>query len=521
MGRGFGGTGPQRRGGRLGLAAVLALLIGACAPWAEDYPKTESHVLPDTGKTFLAGQARALGDPGKGLSGIRLLPDGPESLALRLLLADRAERSIDAQYYLLHDDTAGHLFAWHLLQAADRGVRVRLLIDDMDTSGYDAMTAALDRHPNIEIRLYNPFRRGPGKMLASAFEFDRINRRMHNKSMTFDDVVTIVGGRNIGDEYFAARSQSNYNDLDLLGAGPVASEVSTVFDSYWNSEHAVPVGAVARNADLLSLDDARETLARLAVKAGGTEYGNALIEATRDAFRQDRLALDWVPVEVVADPVEKSGGAAPEGGLLAERLLPHVKNAQEDLFVASAYFVPRAAGVELLSGLSERGVKVTVLTNSMDSTDVLPVYSHYSRDRKEMLEAGIQLWELKADGPRPDRARLGLGQSLSSLHTKAFAIDRRYLFVGSFNWDPRSVRLNTEMGVLISSPRIASEAVRQFQEGLQRNAYQLRLGTDGQIEWLDHSQDGKILVRQSEPADSSWRSFKSRVYGILPIGGQL
>ncbi|WP_108261212.1 phospholipase D family protein [Mangrovicoccus ximenensis] len=512
--------------GRLAGSAALAaavFMLASCAPWAQDYPKPETFALADTGSTFLARQAQRLGDPKDGRSGIRLVADGPESLALRLVLADRAERSIDAQYYLLHDDASGHLFAWHLLKAADRGVRVRLLIDDMDTSGYDAMMAALGKHPNFEIRLYNPFRRGPGKMIASAFEFDRINRRMHNKSMTVDNVATMIGGRNIGDEYFAARTESNYNDLDLLGAGPVAREVSTIFDSYWNSEQAVPAGAVVTDgkSGALTLDEARAKLERLANAAGGSEYGSALKHAVRESLVNGRLDLDWVPVEVISDPVEKTAGEARQEDIVAARMLPYVRGAQKDLFVASAYFVPRDRGVALLTGLARRGVDVTVLTNSMDSTDVLPVYGHYARDREPLLEAGVNLWELRADGSRPDRARLGLGQSLSSLHTKAFAIDRRWLFVGSFNWDPRSVLINTEMGVLIDSPAIAAEAVRQFQAGIRRNAYQLRLGTDGNLEWLEHTADGRILVHRDEPAESGWRSFKSRIYGVLPIGGQL
>ncbi|WP_172331017.1 phospholipase D family protein [Mangrovicoccus sp. HB161399] len=505
----------------LGAALAAAMLLAACASWPEDYPRTETHALPYVSTTFLARQAQKLGDPGDGRSGIRLVSDGPESLALRLILADRAERSIDAQYYLLHDDASGHLFAWHLLQAADRGVRVRLLLDDMDTASYDAMMAALGNHPNFEIRLWNPFSRGPAKAIASALEFDRINRRMHNKSMTVDNAATLVGGRNIGDEYFAARSQSNYNDLDLLGAGPVAREVSEVFDSYWNSEHAIPAAAVAaKKADAMTLDEARTKLAQLAGAAGGTDYGSALKHAVRESLLEGRLDLDWVPVEVISDPVEKTAGEARQEDIVAARILPYIRGARDSLYVASAYFVPRDMGTALLTGLAERGVAVTVLTNSMDSTDVLPVYSHYARDRKPLLEAGVTLWELRSDGSRPDRARLGLGQSLSSLHTKAFAVDRHWLFVGSFNWDPRSVAINTEMGVLIESPKLASAAVAQFQAGIRENAYQLRLGTDGDIEWLEHK-DGKVLVHRDEPAESGWRSFKSRIYGVLPIGGQL
>ena len=465
---------------------------------------------------------KALGNPDDGRSGIYLVSEGPEALALRLVLSDMAERTIDAQYYLLHDDSSGHLFAWKLLEAADRGVRVRLLLDDMDVADYDAMTAALDTHPNVEIRLFNPFRRGLGKNIASLFEFERVNRRMHNKSMTFDNVVTLVGGRNIGDEYFAAREDSNYNDLDVLGAGPIARDVSATFDEYWNSPYAVPVRAIVGDGRAtLTLDEARARLAGLAREASATPYGDALIHGIREGVTRGRLDLDWVPARLVADPVEKAAGEASSEEIVSAVMLPYIMGAKRDLFVSSAYFVPRNRGVALLSALSARGVEVSILTNSLDSTDVVPVYGHYALSREDMLEAGIHLWELRPDAERPDRAAIGLGLSQSSLHTKAFAIDRKYLFVGSFNWDPRSVWINNEMGVLIESETVASRAVSRFETDLRRNAYELRLDEDGGIDWIARRGDGALLIHRGEPAESGWRVFMSRFYGVLPIGGQL
>ncbi|MGI1664202.1 phospholipase D family protein [Palleronia sp. KMU-117] len=496
--------------------------MAACSPWPESYTKTVTRAQTQTDGTFLAQRAQALGNPDDGRSGIYLVSEGPEALALRLVLSEMAERTIDAQYYLLHNDASGHLFAWKLLEAADRGVRVRLLLDDMDVADYDAMSAALDAHPNIEIRLFNPFRRGLGKNVASLFEFDRVNRRMHNKSMTFDNVVTLVGGRNIGDEYFAAREDSNYNDLDVLGAGPIAREVSATFDDYWNSPYAVPVRVVVGDrGDDLSLDEARSRLSQLADEAGRTPYGDALSHGIRDRVARGRIDLEWVPATLVADPVEKAAGEADSDEIVSGVMLPYIMGAERDLFVSSAYFVPRDRGVALLSALSERGVEVSILTNSLDSTDVVPVYGHYALSREEMLRAGINLWELRPDAERPDRAAIGLGLSQSSLHTKAFAIDQRYLFVGSFNWDPRSVWINNEMGVLIESEKVASAAVAGFEDNIRRNAYELRLDDEGGIDWMARRSDGAILIYPDEPADSGWRVFMSRVYGALPIGGQL
>ncbi|SFB72416.1 phospholipase D family protein [Tropicimonas isoalkanivorans] len=504
------------------LVLALAWQLASCAVGAVGYTKTVSRAQTDTGGTFLARRADALGNPHDGRSGIRLVSDGPEALALRLVLTEKAQRSIDAQYYLLHNDSSGHLFAWNLLQAADRGVRVRLLLDDMDVAGYDAMTAALDRHPNIEIRLYNPFRRGLGKNVAALLDFDRVNRRMHNKSMTFDNVVTIVGGRNIGDEYFAAREDSNYNDFDVLGAGPLAQEVSRTFDAYWNSEYAVPAQiAVGKRGDALTLDEARAQLARLAAEARQTPYGDALSHAIRDGVSKRDLDLAWVPAKLIADPADKATGEANPEEFVAAQMLPYLNAATSDLYVSSAYFVPRKRGVTLLSGISERGVDVTVLTNSLDSTDVVPVYGHYARSREAMLDAGIALWELRPDSARMDRESLGLGLSQSSLHTKAFAIDRHYLFVGSFNWDPRSVWINNEMGVLIESDQLATQAVEAFRNNIRANAYEVRLDPEGGLDWISRREDGTVVLHKQEPARSSWRVFMSRVYGVLPIGSQL
>jgi putative cardiolipin synthase len=501
---------------------VLLLALTACSPWPDSYAKTVTRAPTETGGTFLAQRVDALGNPHDGRTGIHLVSEGPEALALRLVLSEHAERTIDAQYYLLHDDASGHLFAWKLLEAADRGVRVRLLLDDMDVASYDAMSAALDTHPNVEIRLFNPFRRGLGRNIASLFEFDRVNRRMHNKSMTFDGVLTLVGGRNIGDEYFAAREDSNYNELDVLAAGPIASEVSATFDAYWNSPYAVPASVVIGDGRAtLSLDEARARLMQLAREARETPYGDALSHGIREGVSRGRLDLEWVPARLVADPVEKAAGEADSADIVGGVMRPYIMGAERDLFVSSAYFVPRDRGVALLSALSDRGVEVSILTNSLDSTDVVPVYGHYARSREDMLEAGIHLWELRPDAEREDRARIGLGLSQSSLHTKAFAIDRKYLFVGSFNWDPRSLWINNEMGVLIESEKVARAAVSRFEEDLRRNAYELRLDEGGGIDWIARRDDGALLIHPDEPASSGWRVFMSRVYGVLPIGGQL
>jgi putative cardiolipin synthase len=263
-------------------------------------------------------------------------------------------------------------------------------------------------------------------------------------------------------------------------------------------------------------------LSALAGTAAQSEYGRALTHDARDRLFRSRIDITWVPAKLVADPPEKAAGEAEAESLVAGQMLPYLNNAESSLHVSSAYFVPRDRGTEFLSEMSERGVDVFILTNSMDSTDVLPVYGHYARSRKELLSAGVSLYELRPDANRADRDRLGLGLSQSSLHTKAFVIDRKYLFIGSFNWDPRSVWLNNEMGVLIESPALSKYAVGLFRENLRKNAYRLQLDERGGIDWLTYREDdGVNVLYPDEPVSSGWRTFKSRVFGVLPFGRQL
>ena len=511
------------KGHRIAALGIMALFLASCASGPSDYSKTVTRSLENTGGTFLAGVGARAGDPHDGRTGIKLVADGPEALALRLAIAEKAERTIDAQYYLLHNDETGHLYANSLVQAAERGVRVRLLLDDMDVAQYDAVSAALDKHPNIEIRLFNPFKRGAGRNIRALFEFSRVTRRMHNKSMTGDGVVSLIGGRNIGNEYFAAHEDSNYNDLDVLAVGPVARQVSRTFDEYWNSPYAVPASAVVQDKHQeITFDEAKTRLSALAEVAAQSSFGTSLTHDARKRFARSGIDLTWVPAKLIADPPEKAAGEADAANLVAGQMLPYLDAATSSLYVSSAYFVPSRRGVEYLSAMSGRGVDLNILTNSMDSTDVLPVYGKYATARTDLLVAGVNLYELRPDAERADRDRLGLGLSQSSLHTKAFILDEHYLFVGSFNWDPRSVWLNNEMGVLIESPELSREGLVLFKEHLRRNTYKLQLDDSGGIDWLTwREDDGVNVLYRNEPSSSGWRVFQSRLFGILPFGKQL
>ncbi|WP_170755255.1 phospholipase D family protein [Ruegeria lacuscaerulensis] len=497
------------------------LALAACAPTSRTYEKTVTRSVAAEPTSQLYRAASRLGDPGDGRSGVRLVSDGEQALVIRLLMAAAAEQTIDAQYYLLHDDPTGHLFAASLLRAADRGVRVRLLLDDMDTSGYDAMTAALDLHENIEIRLFNPFWRDQSLLIAGLTDFKRINRRMHNKSMTADNTFTIVGGRNIGAEYFLAREEMNYADLDVLATGPVVRQVSDSFDTYWNSEFAVPAAVVIDEPQGVSLNEARDRLNDLVDEARDTPYGNALRRSAQETFAGNALSVDWVQARLYADPPSKAAGADDPEQILASQLLPYFETAKNEVNIISAYFVPRNKGVAWMSELENRGVDIKVVTNSLASNDVAPVYAHYAKKRRALLRAGVELYELRPDAYQVQQRGINWAQSRSGLHSKAFTIDDRYVFVGSFNWDPRSVNINTEMGILIDSPDLAVRTMGALDEALPAYTYNVTLEEAGKLVWTTRQQDGTVLRYDAEPTGSAWDHIISGVLAILPIGSQL
>ncbi len=496
------------------------LLVG-CSTSNRSFEQTPSYAPEQPTRTQLARAVQNLGDPRDGRSGIKLIGNGEEALAARIALAEAAEQTIDAQYYLLHNDLTGQVFAWSLLEAADRGVRVRLLLDDMDTKSYDAATAALDSHENIEIRLFNPFWRDQSLLAAGLTDFKRINRRMHNKSMTADNAMSIVGGRNVGDEYFLAEREMNYSDLDVLVAGPVVGEVSKNFDDYWNSTFAVPAKAVVGEPEDLSLDQARDRLDEIIGDARETKYAGAVRKAGEQNLTRSTLRLDWVPAKLYSDPPSKAAGADNDEEILASQLVSYFAGAQSKVEIVSAYFVPQKRGTSWLTELEARGVEVSVVTNSLASNDVPPVYAHYAKNRRALLEGGVDLYELKPDANQERKRGVFWGQSQSGLHAKAFTVDDRYLFVGSFNWDPRSVNINTEMGILIESPEVTTRASKALKQAVKAETFAVRLEEDDRLTWTENDPDGTRRIYYYEPTGSFWDHFMAGFYGILPIGSQL
>ena len=505
------------------------LTVGGCATLPEDFERPESYAYTDTNDTSFgkAIQEKRLGHPGK--SGFLLLGNGLDAFVARALMAHYAERSIDAQYYLLHSDLTGGLFIDQLLKAADRGVRVRLLLDDIAIGDRDLGVAVLDSHPHMEVRLFNPFSRETGRATQFVTRLGSVTRRMHNKSFTADNQATILGGRNIGNEYFEADPGLLFADLDVLAIGPVVKEVSNSFDLYWNSELAYPISVLVDEPPTPEeIKQARQRLDEFVAKQQDSAYMAALRNSKlANAIRDKQLHYYWGDAEVVYDRPEKILHGIDQTKLhLSEQFNPHLEQVREELIIFSPYFVPGKKGVAWLRKLSEQGVRVRILTNSLASTDVSVVHAGYAKYRKDMLRAGIELYEMNKMLSKQARKKIkGVqGSSKASLHTKSFVLDRNQVFIGSLNLDPRSVYENTEIGVVFASAEIANGMGAWFDQNVEQLAFRLELHTDedGDEEILWHGvEDGEKRVYRVDPHTSFWRRFGTGFMGLLPIESQL
>lgn len=511
---------PRRNRVAVFLLVIAALAVGGCATVDFDYPKTASTAV-EADRVDL--EIEDLEDQNPGDAGFHLLSDSIDSLAVRLLMAERAERSLDAQYYLITNDEVGYLFLGSLLRAADRGVRVRLLLDDIQTQGYDAGMAALDSHPNFEVRIFNPFAGRSTRLGDGLTRFNRVNRRMHNKSFTSDNHVTVIGGRNIAGEYFGARSDVNFGDIDVMAVGPVVEEVSNMFDTYWNNRAAVPLPAFAKmpkdaEEELKLL---RERLARSREQIESTRYAEALTRDIRGYVEADASIFTWAPYELVYDSPEKADpNKAGEAHSILTPLRAEVEGAQEEIMFISPYFVPRKTGIRGFSGLRERDIEIKVITNSLAATNHSVVHSGYAPARKPLLKIGVELYEVRPDVGESGARKAGNISAAGTLHTKAFVVDRQRLFIGSFNLDPRSAYINTELGVIIDSSELATEVVESVDRALPIFAYEVTLTDKNKLRWIGHK-DGEEEVWKKDPQTGFWRRFNVSVMQILPIKGQL
>jgi putative cardiolipin synthase len=511
---------------RLTLSLVLllaALALAGCASLAPRPP------LPDTG-ALSAGEGTPLDaaiGPAEaarpGQSGFRLVREGPEAFAIRAATAVAAGRSLDVQTYIWHDDLTGGFLAVKLLEAADRGVRVRLLVDDMDARGKNFGYAALHAHPNVQVRMFNPFasRSGTLSLVLEGFgSAKRVNRRMHNKTWIADNRIAVAGGRNLGDEYFGASEAVNFVDLDFAMVGPVVREASASFDRYWNSPAAYPMDVLDRDAvSEAALADLR---VRIAARLPDVERSQYASELRGNEAVQRLLAGDW-PMQwtagyrfVADDPAKVVGqGGGIGGSEVLEALQPVMGGAQHNLTLISPYFVPGESGTAGLVGIDRRGSTVRVLTNSLAANDVAMVYGGYSESRAALLEGGVEIWELKPTPGAPTASSL-FGSSGASLHTKALTVDGRIGFVGSYNLDPRSTSLNCEQGILVDSPPIAAQLEEIFRhDSGPAQAWSVTL-VDGRTQWSDGT-----TVHDSAPDASAGRKFQAWLAKVLPVESQL
>ena len=503
------------------VVAALAALLAGCATLPPPEGRSESTAFTDTAGTRLgrAVAPKVALHPGK--TGIHAMPSPHDALAARVLLAAAAEKSIDAQYFIWHGDEVGNLLFEAVWRAAERGVRVRLLLDDLNTAGLDPTIAALEAHPNVEVRLYNPFVQRDARLLGFVTDFSRLNRRMHNKSFTVDNQVSVVGGRNIGNEYFGAGTGIAFADLDVMAVGEAVREVSKEFDLYWNSPSAFPAVGLVGTGGSETIAALQERFAATRVAPGVAEYADAVRDTplVRDLLARD-LSMEWTDVRVVYDNPAKTvepGGSTDV--LLFPLLVQTAGRPQRTLDLVTPYFVPGKDGTTSLVALAGRGVRVRILTNSLAASDVTAVHSGYAKRREELLRAGVQLFELKPTAARESREtalKFGSGSS-SSLHAKTFAVDGERIFVGSFNFDQRSALLNTEMGVVINSAPLAQRLAGTFDATVPRIAYEVVLVPDGGgLVWIERTESGEKRY-DTEPQTSWWLRMQVELLSVLPI----
>ena len=501
---------------QLALVAIVATITG-CASVDFDYPKEESRVIQGTEDTHLGRLVAddVAGHPGQ--AGFYSILDGIDSLSLRLLMAKRAEKTIDAQYFLIYNDFVGNAFANALLQAANRGVRVRFLLDDILSAGLDPGLATLDSHPNIEVRIFSPLAYRSARALNIG-QYDRMTRRMHNKSFTVDNQITLIGGRNIAGEYFDARDDEKFLDIDVLGIGPIVPDVSGMFDTYWNHRAAVPILALAdapEDADerLADLDDKVD---KMLGEAGAEKYGESVRATALKYVETNTEVFTWSDYDLVYDSPDKSSkDTVNEDDGITRQMAESLGSIDEELFISTPYFVLTKEDIEWFGNLRARGVEVTVLTNSLASNNHTSVHSKYYPTRKTLLEMGVNLYEQRAAMDRPIDEKVEEEDILSTLHAKAFAVDRRSLFIGSFNWNQRSMNRDTESGVIIHSPAMAAEFVDVVRAWMTEVSFKLSLDESNNIVWTI-VENGEEVSTDKEPQTGAWKRFSAWFLRIVP-----
>ncbi|WP_300395330.1 phospholipase D family protein [uncultured Psychrobacter sp.] len=456
------------------------------------------------------------------LSGYHPIVTGANAFASRSILTDMATRNIDAQYYIWHDDQAGQLLLKDLWEAAERGVIVRLLIDDFNSSAaLDQQLLRFSSHPNTAVRIVNPLMHRKFQALNFVTGLPRINRRMHNKSMTFDKQITIIGGRNIGNEYLSNDQNSQFADLDVLLIGKVVADIDNSFGSYWSAPISYDIETLVtldedgptdfiEGLDQLGTNEKSDNQSSLSL------YKSAIADSSIDTdLLNKRIPFRWTDMQFLSDDVGKLTKSVPADTNLVQQLRTLLGRPDKELTIISSYFVPTKDGVDTLVELADSGINIKILTNSFDATDVTAVHSGYSQWRPKLLKSGIKIYELKSTASEEDRENKlwkARSQSSTSLHAKTFAIDDHQVFIGSYNVDPRSANINTEMGVIINDDELARQLHEALSDDLLSQAYEVKLTDDNHLQW--HTmENGEKKVYEAEPrvdlSDHIWLTIMS------------
>jgi putative cardiolipin synthase len=491
-------------------ALLAGLALAGCAGLPLMPPRDASTALSGTADTALGRIAAAsLAGAAAGESGFRLLPAGDFAFDARTALIRRAERSLDVQYYQIDNDSVGLQMLRDLRDAAQRGVRVRLLVDDLYTEGEDELFRTFASLPNVEVRLFNPLpARGDnlyGRLFLSLYDFNRINHRMHNKLFIADNRFAVSGGRNMADEYFMRSRLANFIDLDVISAGPIVRDLSDVFDRYWNSEHAWPVQDVvplasdaataARRFDAL----VQHATPELAPATPLDPLGHLAVGSELSA---GRLALSFANAAVFADAPTKveRNFRTPTATTVELSVIEELQSARSEIQIASPYFIPGSTGMAHIKEAIDHGIRVVVFTNSLGATDEPLVHFRYTRYRRAMLKLGVTIYELSPDLARKTGSFGDFGKSFGRLHAKVTVIDRKRVFIGSMNYDERSAWSNTESGLLIESPALAAQILSFIERDRLESVYRLQLAADGQtVQWVVTNPDGSEQVLSHEP----------------------
>ena len=515
------------------MVTVFLILIGGYLVMSIVYRlpdisnRNPSYMIDDGQTTRMGRQFGELVANHPGKSGVFLLSRGRDAFAARALLARLSEKSLDVQYYMYHQDTVGGLLTYEVLKAADRGVRVRMLIDDIYGNKDEDTWVGLDAHENIEVRMWNPWKRGGNRMIQSIMRAATINYRMHAKSFTADNQATILGGRNIGDEYFDADTNVAFSDIDVLTIGPPVGEVSNEFDSYWNAEHAYPVNTLMHQGTDQDLSALRTKKNAFYEKQSSLDYVKALTDSDlARGLKNGSLSFGWSEARVIHDSPQKQDlKKKGRDQLLISQLAPYITGAKKTVDIVSPYFVPGDRATDALCKLSQDGVKVRILTNSLASNDVSAVHAGYSKYRRSLLRCGVRLFEL--DESLKDRVGKMFtwlpGLAKSSLHAKTMVFDGEIMFVGSFNFDQRSLNINNEIGLVFDDPAVAGAAAKQFEDNVNKVAFEVSFSREGgrqNMQWTG-GQGGPDTVFEKEPYATTRQKLTVGILKWLPIDSQL